>query len=254
MASHSPVFLLLHSHSVPVCSVDSVFSLRCGRHLLCSPYSQIHTPSSSAMKIPSVPWAGDLPFLPVAWTFAGSPNCPVALPAHHVHRTCPQPTYLLPQIWSTSWWQLRPSSCLDLKSWLNPWFFVCQQSSSKYIHYMTTSPLWYCHQLGERHHHLLPDLTLWPPSLPLSPCFLGSSQVRPPGCPRNAGLILALGPLLFSLFILPGKLFPPRLQGSFLKSPQSAHMSPPQWQLLWPPYLKLQKDPTLAFWIPFILP
>ena len=64
------------------------------------------------------------------------------------------------------------------------------------------------HSPSLNHHHLLPDLTLWPPSLPLSPCFLGSSQVRPPGCPRNAGLILALGPLLFSLFILPGKLFP----------------------------------------------
>ena len=196
MAPHSPVLLLLHSRSIPVCSVASVFSLRCGRHLLCSPYSRIHTPSSSAMKTPSVPWAGDLPFLRVAWTFSGPPNCPVALPAHHLHRTCPQPTYLLPHIWSTSWWQLRPSSCLNLKSSLNPRFFV-----SKVL--QNTCTIWQPLPFdtatslvrGTIISYLIWLSDLLPSTLSLLPGLQPCGA--PPGCPWNAGLTLALGPYSF---------------------------------------------------------
>ena len=207
MAPHSPVLLLLHSRSIPVCSVASVFSFRCGRHLLCSPYSRIHTPSSSAMKTPSVPWAGDLPFLRVAWTFSGPPNCPVALPAHHLHRTCPQPTYLLPHIWSTSWWQLRPSSCLNLKSSLNPRFFV-----SKVL--QNTCTIWQPLPFdtatslvrGTIISYLIWLSDLLPSTLSLLP------GLQPCGAPPRLSLECRAHPclraLFFSLFILPGKLFP----------------------------------------------
>ena len=46
---------------------------------------------------------------------------------------------------------------------------------------MTTSPLWYCHQLGERHHHLLPpNKSQHRPCLVLTPYPRGWTQTSAP--------------------------------------------------------------------------
>lgn len=210
------VFLLLHSHSVPVCSVLA-FSLRCGRQLLCPPYSQIHTPSSSAMKTPTLSWRPPLSTCSLDLGWISKLSCCAACSPHPLNMS---PTNLSSsQIWSTSWWQLRPSSCLDLKSWLNP---LILRLSAKVLQNTFTiwQPLPFDTATSLVRGTIISYLIWLSDLLPFHfpPCFLGSSQVRPPAV-LNAGLILALGPLLFFPSSFCQKAFPPRLQGSFLKSP-----------------------------------